>query len=384
MNENPKEKKRGKRSLVKLLILLIALVVLAYIAVTLISSEPLQFFRIFGCSTDSETGKMADEYFFDVGRDRVFASLDDGSIVAAGTLGLQVLDAQGGETLRDPFRMTTPAISAAHGRAVAFDIGGTAVRVFGKTGVIASIETSGIIISASINRNGWFPICTQEGSLSRGVVAVYNSSGSLVYRVTMGTGYVLSAVLSQDNKSVAILNLTDFGSRITFYDLDSTDVVREFILPGKLVYDLRYLDNGDVLAISEDSLFVVEDSNDSKELYGFGSRRLGGYTIDGGLIAIHLLDFGVGHNGRITAIGEDGALLGEIETDREIISMSAGDGILAVLQNEGVFFFDTQMERLPSGGGQSLAAGATTVLALGGDAALAAGDHSAIVFRTES
>jgi len=194
--EQPDKKKRrlpGKRRrLIRIAGSVISLALLTFIAITLITGRQSGLLRFFGFFSDRTSAEIAGEYHFDVGRGRVFAELN-GALAAAGTMGIQVLDAAGGETLRDSFRMTSPAVCASEGRAVAFDINGPAARVFSKTEIIASIDIDGSIVSASINRNGWFAVCSQEGGTSRGAVTVYNDEGRDVYRVNLATGYVLSA-----------------------------------------------------------------------------------------------------------------------------------------------------------------------------------------------
>ena len=383
MDENPNKEKLLRRRLVRIVFSLISFAVLTYVAIALITGNESGLFRVFGLFSGRGSVELADEYYFDVGRNRVFADLED-SFAAAGTLGIQVLDADGNETLRDSFRMTSPAMTAQNGRAAAFDIGGTAVRVFNKTEVITSINTGGAIVSVSINRNGWISVCTQESGVTRGTVSVYNNAGRDVYRVRMATGYVLSAVVSPDNRSVAILNLTDDGSRITFYNLSSENVDRVFNLPGCLILDIRYLADGDVLAISTDSLFIVDSNGKDTELYGFDSKRLGSYTLDGSIIALHLLEYSVGHNGKLLTLDEKGTLLGEIETEREIISMSSYDGYLTILRTDGLIVFNNALEALPISEKSVSASGAAKVLTLRNGNVLAAGDHSAVIFRIEN
>ena len=383
MDESPKKNMRGRRRLIRIVCSFLSLAALTYIAVTIISGRTLTFFGIFGNPNDGGLIDLADEFHFNVGRSRVFADMD-GSLAAVGTLGIQVLDAGGTETLRDSFRITTPAIYANEGQAVAFDVGGNSVRVFDKTGVKASIETDGPVVSAVINRNGWFAVCTQEAAVSKGLVTVYNNTGRAVYRVNFVTGYVLFAALSPDNSSVAILNLTDEGSRISFYNLNSEDLDRVFELPGGLIIDARHMQSGEMLAISMSSAFLVDRNNQKNEIYAFGGSYLGGYALDGDFIALYLLDYNVGHSGRLITFDERGRLLGEIETDREIISMSAVSGYLAVLRSDGLIFYDRELEELPVSGEAVSTAGAVWVVAIGKGVALVAGDNSAVTFRTEN
>jgi WD40 repeat protein len=324
--------------------------------------------------------EQANEYLFDIGRSRTFASIDN-SIAAAGTLGVQVRSADGSELLRDSYRMSNPAITARNGRAVAYDIGGTAVRVFSKNEIISQLETQGIINAVSINRNGWISVCTQESETYKGTVTVYDNQGRPVYKVNMVSGYVLSAEVSPDNRSVAVLNITDEGSRVTIYNLDSEEVNRVFDLPQELILDIRYLTGNEVLAISTESLFLINSKNEFKLLYEYSEHRLGGFFLDGDFIVLHLLEYSIGYRGKLITIDIKGHIHGEIEIDKEIISMSTQEGYLAILRNDGLIFYSKVLEELPISEEIMSTAGATEVLALRKDIALVAGDHFAYIIK---
>jgi len=376
--EKPKRKLRGFSGIA---FSLVSLAILTFIAVSLITGRGPDLSWFADLFSPRAHVEPVQEFHFDVGNDRMFADLDS-ALAAAGTVGIQVFDIGGSETLRDSFRMSVPAISSSNGRAIAYDIGGTAVRVFGGTQLFASVEAAGTVVSASINRNGWFCVNTQESGSQRGVATVYNDSAGAVYRVNLASGYILSSVLSSDNKSLAVLNLTDSGSRITLYNgLNKPDPDSAFELTGGLILDMRYLSGGDLLVVSTDSLIMIDRNGTSRTLFEYFDKRLGGYALDENVVFLHLLDFGVGYSGRLVTLDKAGNTLGEIVTDRELLSMSFGGGYLAVLQNDGVMFYNANLEDFPSSGEQIATAGASQVLALGNGSALVAGDHSAVVIN---
>jgi len=376
--------KRKWRRLVGIAFSVISLAALTYLAIALITGNRPDFSRMTGLFSSRAPVQTADEYDFDVGRERVVADLG-GPLAAVGTLGLQVLDGNGNETLRDPFRAAFPAINAVNGRAVAFDIGGSIVRVFDDTQVITALNADGEVVSASINRNGWFCVSTQEGVGHRGVATVYNDKGNAVYKVNLASGYALSAVLSPDNKSLAVLNLTEGGSRITFYQgLNKQDPDSSFDLPGGLILDIKYLSNGSLVAISADALFEIDRSGASGILYEYYDKRINAYSFSDDFIVLHLLDYGVGYGGRLVMLDGEGTLLGELATDREIISMSLGGGCLAILRNDGLKLYDMELNELTLAGENDMAAGAGRILALSSGAALAVGEYSAIVVRADT
>jgi len=371
-----------KRKWVVLALLLVAFAIIAYIVVSLITGTGfIQLPNLFSSRASEIT---VGEFNFDVGRNRSFARMDR-SVAAVGTLGVQVLDNEGSETLRDSFRMSQPAITSSGGRCIAFDIGGTSIRVFNASQVTASIETDGRIVSASINRNGWFCVVTQDIGGFRGNVTVYNGMGLDVYRVNIGSGYIVSAQLSPDNKNLVIHSLIDTGSRVTFYrDIDTeVDPYHMYDLYDELIIDIMYLPNGDVLAISTDSLVLISSNIGSIELYSFFDKRLGGYTFDGEFIALHIYDFGVGFHGRLVSLDMDGSILKEVTTDWELISMSAVDKSLVILKGDGLSFYNEELEVFPVSANSLSAAGANRVLAVGDGVAVATSDNSAVVLVRE-
>lgn len=370
---------KRRRKLLGMALSAFSIIILSYIAITLITGQESVFTHIADLFRPKMPVVLADDLFFDVGRHKVYANLG-GSIAAAGTLGAQVLDRGGAETLRDPLRLSAPAIDAAGAWAIAFDIGGTAVRTFTESRVSASVGANGEIVSASINGNGWFAVCTQEGASYRSIVTAYDNGGGGVYRVSLATGYALRAALSPDNGRLAILSLTDNGSRLAVYGLDSEEPEFENNYPGDLILDIRYLPGGEILAVSTRSLIVIQTDGSASELFGFDGGRLGGYTLSDSVIALHLLDYGIGYSGRIITLDPGGKLLGGILTDKAVLSMSANGGYLAVLKSDGPAFYDPGMNEYMPTRDLAAAAGATQVLSLGEGAFLVAGDHLAEVF----
>ena len=375
-----RKKRRKKRRLLGVVFSLVSLAILSYVAIALISGQGFDFSRFTGLFGEKTPVPVVDELNFDVGSNRVFADLG-GFVAAAGTFGVQVFDFSGTETLREPFRMSSPAIDASAGRAIAFDIGGTAACVFTGTRVEALFTGGGAIISASMNRNGWYCICSQESGAYLSIVSVYDNSGRNVYKVSLASGYAMKAALSSDNKRLAVLNLTDNGSEIALYELNLESRTGVFELPGDLILDISFLPEGKLLAVSRESLIIVDTGGTGTALYDFNGMRLGGYEFGDGFTALYLLDYGVGYSGRLVTLKETGEVLGELATEKEIVSLSSGDGFLAILRNEGLSFFDANLEALSVDGNPAQAAGASRVAALGNSAALAAGDHFAVVVR---
>ena len=374
---------KSKFRIIRIVATLAIFALLIYIAFALISGRGLNLERISDFLFPAEQVEPVDELHFNIGRGRVFTALDS-SIVAAGSLGIQVIDYGGTELLRESFPMGTPAVRSQNEYAIAFDIGGTEARVFNAAGIISSITKDGPIVSASINDSGWFTINSREGEGFRGNATVYNSLGNRVVRVSLSTGYILSSILSADNEILAVLNLTDYGSRITFYHgLNRPYPDGTFDLPDVLIIDIQFLASGDILAVTTDSLILVDPHEFSGwEIYNFSDMRLGGYAVSDNFIALHLLDFGIGHRGNLILIDHFGNPYGNLQTDRELISMSLFEDSLHAMLGDGLVVLDRGFNiRLPDEESPS-AAGVSRIIALNNEATLVAGERFAIIINT--
>jgi len=378
--------KRKTHIFIKLAIVIICVAVPAFVVLSL-SVGGFDFLRVLSFLPQRVPEITVSEFSFDVGKDRDFAFME-GHVAAVGSLGLQVFDSAGRETLRSQFRMNSPAILNNGTRSIAFDIGGTSVRVFDYAQILASIETDDLIVSASINPNGWFCVVTQERISGRSMITVYNSSGLDVYVVGMATGFALLAELSHDNSDLAILNLTSAGSRITLYQKifddefkDEPDIVFD-IKSGLIIY-ISYLPSGDILAISTNLLFLVDASGTGTVLYHFEGRQFGDFTYSDDFISLHLYDFALGHQGILVTLLLDGTVVKEKFVDRDIISMSSADETLMILKSDGVMFYNKELHEFPASIENPFASAAGQVIAVSEDAVLAASDNLAVVIRRE-
>jgi hypothetical protein len=379
VSEEVQPKKR-RFTIVRIVITLAFLALLSYIALALISGRGLDFGWLTDFLFSGDEREVVEELHFNIGRNRVFADLDN-AVAAAGTLGVQVLDFSGVELFRDSVSMGNPAINSQNGYAIAFDIGGVEARIFNANGRIASIATEGQIISASINQNGWFTINSQIGEGFRGSTSVFNNNGVLVYRVSMASGYILSSAISPDNSSLAILNLTDYGSRVTFYHgLHREYEDGAFDLPDSLIFDIQFLPSGDLLAVTTQSLVLIDPHGVSGwEIFSFADLRMGGYIIGDEFIALYLLDFGIGHRGDLVLVDHFGNLFGELTVERELISMSFYNDNLSVMLSNGLFVLDRNLNIIALSDEAPSAAGVSRIIALDSGKTLVAGDRFAVL-----
>jgi hypothetical protein len=288
--------------------------------------------------------ERAEEYICAQGYDSAFVDMD-GVLVAAGTFGFMVMDVDGSQIARESFRMAEPMAVSSGKFAAVYDARGTDARLINRRGEVAAVESDAEIIAASVNKNGWLALCTMESEGYKGGVTVYDANGEPQYKWRSAQGYVLSSALADDDLHLAVLSIHGTGGTVTLLQLDSEDVQAEFDLEGGVILDIRYLGDGRVLAVTEDSLISIDGAGAGSAICGFADKYLSGWAIGAdGVAALLLLDYGVGDSGALETYSASGEALGAIKTDRRCASLSVGGGRVAVLWRDSIGVYDESLK----------------------------------------
>lgn len=340
-----KKKKNKKHRLLKAAASVLILAFISVIAAVLITNHGKLdvdgFIRLV-----SGTGKKeaAAEFSFNIGLKSVFAEMNGGLVVCSGS-GVQVYDVSAKKMFSEAFEMSRPAICTNGAVSAVYDLGGKSLKMFDLYGVTKNLPTEEKIISASLNRNGWLALCVEKTGGFKGRVTVYDGNMKEKFYWDSAKGYVLSAVVSPDNKSLAVLTLTDEGSRIVFLSLDSGIEKGACARSEALALEIRYLSDDTVLTAAKEELYIVKPDGSADTIYNYAGKYLTGYSLDGdGFAVLALNDYMVGDQGQIVTVDHKGKVLATIETDSKILSISAKDDYLAVLFSDSLVIYDRTMK----------------------------------------
>jgi WD40 repeat protein len=374
-----------KRRFWKVIVSVIVLAGLSFLAAMLITGKgKLTLDGVRRLLDASGTTSKTDGFSFESGFNNVFVDMDGGFAVAS-TVGVQVFNGDGKKAYTEVYEMANPTICASGKICTAYDLGGRALKVFDTTGILGTMKTEGSIVSASLSKSGSLVVCTQASGGYKSRVSFYKSgeydfAKQATFYWDSGQGYILSATVSPDDKRLAVLTLTDKGSRIVFFSLDSTDEKGSCTLTGRLALDIRYTEDGRVIAVCKDALVSAAVNGSVQVILEYPDKYLEAYSGSGaGFTALFLSDYMVGDQGRIVTVGDDGKKLGTLETQRKLLSVSARGGLLAVLYGDGVAVYDRNLKETASNNDTAGALG--TIMRSDGTALLIA-PHSATVFST--
>ena len=285
-----------------------------------------------------------DCFYFSPGKDPVFADVSGGLACASGS-GLQVYDRTGAQTVNELFMMESPAIMSKNGRGVAYDIGGRELRMFDGSQVIFRLTSEDPIISAEISESGRFAVCTGDSGY-KGRVTVYSETGDELFRWYSGEGYVLSAALPASGNELAVLTVTERGSRIVRLHTDDEEYLVSTELPGELLIDAAFTRKNAIAAIGETAFYVIKEDGDPVKT-DFGGKYLRAYVLGEELNAAVLMDYRSGFAGQLTVFSDKGEETASCEV-RDLIALSSAGRYAAVLTNDSLTVYDSSLYRVGS------------------------------------
>ena len=276
------------------------------------------------------TAAQTDLFQFHNSATNTFVTLGEGLAVASSS-GLTVYDRTGGISYSAIFSMGRPMIRENGGFVLAYDLGGRAIQMGSAREALLRLDWEYPLIDVSVNENGWMVVsCEQNGP--RGVVTVLNAQGTPIWRWTSDRQYVLQAVLAPDNRTLAILTLTDTGGEILWYATDSpeADPGAVFSYQGEVFFDLWFYNRRNLAVISSNLLLYLSDSGEILGEFRFSDRYLRGYDPGGDTVALYLSPHETGIGGNLVLVSNVGEIR-EIEIQGTPLDISLSGRYLAAL-----------------------------------------------------
>ena len=333
------ENKRGELQPALLILVLVLAAVLVILSLDGTGQKLISRFRNAG-----PREVATDCFYFSLGKDPVFADMSGGLACASGN-GLQVFDKTGEQTINELFMMESPAIASRNGHGVAYDLGGKELRLFDGSQIILRLTAENPIISAEIGADGRLAVCTGDSGY-KGRVTVYSETGDEMFRWYSGEGYVLSAALPSGGNELAVLTVTERGSRLVRLHTDDEEYLVSTELPGELLIDAAFTKKNAIAAVSETAFYIIKEGQDPVKT-DFGGRYLRAYALGEDLNAAVLLDYRSGFAGQLTVYNDKGAEETSCEV-RDLTALSSAGRYAAVLTNDSLTVYDSSLYRVGS------------------------------------
>lgn len=322
-----------------LTLLLIMAALLVFVYRDAFSSDNLR--QLF--ARENSVTPVRDAFTYETGAEQVFAPAGDGLAVACSS-SVQLLDDKGQTVYKQVVSFDLPAVFACSEQALFCDLGGTDCIVADMEGGSKNLDNNREILSAAMNDSGWFSLVTAEPGY-KGLVSVYSADCEKRYEWWSGAGYVLRAVVSPDNRNLAVLSAEKEGCYLRFFALNSEKVQAELLLENLLFYDLYYLNDNTLCIIGDSGLYYVSTDGTVKHEYLFNGSYLLDYEFNPSFIAVFLSNYHSGAGGTLLTLDQKASVLGVQALDRDVISLSAVGKQLLVMTGGGLVLYDQALVR---------------------------------------
>ncbi len=348
-SDGEEEQKSGKRPHRILLFLLILVLVLAVVvAAAYRGGTGMDVLRRYLSYGSVEKSGGASLYTYDASANNRFAALGDRLVVLSDTR-LRVLNADGGEVWSTAVNMTAPALHSGGGKAVAYDVGGTALYVVDQNGEVMSLTATEEepFLSATLNSDGWLAV-TAKAKGVKGRVSVYDADMEQVFLFNSSRRFVTDAWVAEKGSAMAAVTLGQengtFVSNIVLYDMTSEAPSADYNVEDGLVDAIGW--TGGKLATVSDTCLTFADTHGSiAGTYSYAGAYLREYDLGGdGFAAVLLNRYQSGSVGRLVTVAADGTELGSLEISDEVQGISAAGKYLAVLYLNRLVIYNQALE----------------------------------------
>lgn len=343
--EKQKAKKRPSRAKIWLFAAII-FVMLVVLMLTFLDGElnldkVRRFFTYFTASDQADYG----EFSFDANHSNTFAAFDGGLAVAAQS-GLRTYAANGAEIALSQASMSAPAIAASDSFAMAYDIGGDSILAVDRVGkTCLDLKVEGTIFDLDLAKSGYF-CYAMSGEGYKTVLVVYNANQQEIYRWNSATDYLNCCAISENGRYAAAIGIaqtdTAFSSTVLVLRTNETEPYAQIPLGSQAIYDLVFLDNGNLCAVGESSVQVMEVNGTLVSEYSYGNAQLSDFSMDGDGIALYLSDQLQG--GRVVVLDDDGQCLQSKTLAKDPVSISLCGKYLAVLMPNEITIYNRDLE----------------------------------------
>ncbi len=302
-------------------------------------------FSYLGTEQD-ETGKTR-SFPYDGGTGASFASLG-GNLAMVTNKEAVVYDRSGKVLYQEALQMEAPALNVGGSLAVAYDIGGNTLAVFGDSGLRLklTVEEGASIYAASLNKSDWLAVTARKQG-QKGSVSVYNSEMEQVFTFDSAARFVVDAYVTEDCRYMVAETLGQengvFVSKMVVYRLDQEEQYASYDVTDAMVVAIASV-GSQIVCISDMRAVFATCGGQVSASYEYPIPYLRGYSAEGdGFLALVLNRYRAGSNGQLVTVNGVGEEIARLEIDEDILDVSAAGRYFAVLYTDRLVIYNKDL-----------------------------------------
>ncbi len=305
----------------------------------------------YGSLNKDESGQT--EEFNVPGDSKCSFSTLDGGVVVCSNRTLQLFSSSGKEVVNQQITMNNPVIHVEGGYAVVYDVGGKSLYVIHNSDVSFEYTAQDTcqILSARVNESGYLALVEQTAG-HKATVTVYDDQHNPRIGINESTNFVTDAVVSPDNRSVALVEIyqsdSSFETDLVMYNVSDATKKDTSRLGESLVIDLRWRGNR-IWTQRESGVTVLDRDGNIINSWSETNKYLVRCSLDGSGFAVEYLSkYKSGSAGELRIIGEDGEQSVSRSISEEVLSVSAAGKYVAVLTTNSLVIYKDDLQEYAS------------------------------------
>ena len=350
---NPQEdgpKRIAKRDWHKILVRLgIAAAVVAGIGLLVLFTRSTTFdgiYRSFVYSrADKDENGCAQLYAYSAEKDRSYATLE-GSLILASQQRIMMLGDDGNDLYNVDVNFHKSAVVTGGQRAAVYDLGGREIHLLDGHGLVRTLRAEGDILACSINEKGYLAVTTGKSGY-KAAVSVYDGTGEMKFQFNSSDRFLMTSVVSRQGNQMASVAMGEkegaFSSSVVLYDMGRSDPLAGRELSGGAVFDMGLVGRN-YCAVAEDALHMIDRQGSEAGIFEYEGSFLRRCSLNGdGFAALVLGRYRSGPQARLVSVDEQGAVLGQLRINSEVLSISAAGKYIAVLYSDHMTIYDKRL-----------------------------------------
>ena len=343
---------RGRWRWVLLLLSVLLVLVLAASLIfprTVNKDRIVRYFRYMGLRDQEGYGRIS----FEGSASNVYAGFDDGFLVGSEN-GLTLYSLDGEQKAFIQGTQPAPILRTGETVSLLFSPGSSNAAAVGSGGTTLLDGTiSGTFVDADLSADGYVAYITAESG-NKAVATVLNPKMNAIYRFSSRTRYLNACGVSPEGEYLAVASLEEkesiYRSGVTILRTDEavTDLEREessavrLELGNRVVYELRFLDEARLLAVTQDELVFLNTKGEILREFSLRDGQLIDYSLsEDGWLVLALSENG--GNSRVLTLDASGKTLAERTLPDRVRDLSAAEGYAAVLTDQYLQIYDRRL-----------------------------------------
>ncbi len=254
-----------------------------------------------------------------------------------------VLNSNAGLYQEAQHSFANPSMNVNAGYSLIYNINATGYKIINREKIIRSSSAKGKIFCADISKNGVYALLT-EGKDYLSQLIVYRNDNLEKYRYNFADYYVNRVALNSDGSRAVLSGVSakngGLVSVIYILDFSQENYLQKYEVEDRIIYDVKYLNSGNVIAVGESSAYYINVNDNKKTDIPYNSRVLTNYALDreDGLL-LSLSQNPDGKECDVIMINNRGEQIASISTGKSIQSMDYRNNRIAILFTDSLCLY---------------------------------------------